>query len=159
MAATGITAAKNALVALIAAGWNPAAPDAVTGVGRIDANVSELTGRKVYVFRSARTDTSAARGEDQHDYEFVIWIIEVYPGTDDPPESWIDTRVSFAEWLLELVGDTRGARLLETPGVPGSGLWPETAELTTVYDVQDLTQYKAFSSVITVTYREQTTET
>lgn len=156
MAGTGITAVKNALVARIAAWWTPADPDLVTGAGRIDEDIAQSVGRKVYVFRSARVDETADRGEDQHDYVLVIWVLERFTDAGDPPEEWIDARVSWVESLFEFLGDARAERLLAAEGEPESGLWNQAADLTTVYDVEDLTELKAFSAVITVTYREQT---
>lgn len=159
MGATGITAVRDAAIAKVLAAWTTrTADDTVSGPARADKKLWKARGRGVYVFRSERADQPATRDEDQHDYTLVVWVIEKYPDAGDPPDEWVDERVNWVEWLLDLLGDPRGERLLATAGDPASGLWPESAALTTVYDVEDLTEHKAFSSVITVTYREQTVE-
>lgn len=117
---------------------------------RIEAE--KVVGRKVFVFPSAYTNELATRVSDRDDYTFVILVVERYREQGDPPDEWTDERVEFCEWLLNTVGDARGQRLLATNHL--DGLWPETSEVTTVFDLEELTERKLFMSVLTITYRE-----
>ena len=119
---------------------------------RFDIDSATHTGRKVYVFPSTYTGVPATRADDQNDYGLVVIVVERYTLAGDPPDEWIDERVTWCEWLLGIVGNARGDRLLATGD--DDGLWPETAECTTVYDLEELSERKLFVSVITLTLRE-----
>lgn len=155
--AARIVEVRNAVVARILAAWvGRGADDNVTGPYRLDIDTKKLKGRQVYVFPSSTTGGPAYRGDDQNDYTLVVLVAEVYTGKGNPPDAWVDARVEFCEWLNQTVlGDPRAPRLLAVEGVEDSGLWPETAEVTTVYDIEELAEKKLFLSVLGVTYREQ----
>ncbi len=153
--AARIVEVRDAVVERIAAWWEPAAPDEVIGPWEIDLDTRELKGRRVQVFPSTYAGGPVSRLSDQNDYSIVIVVAELYP--DDGPigARWIDGLVGWCEQLLNEIGSVRAARLLAVEGQPDSGLWPETAECTTVYDLEELTERKLFLSVLTVLYREQ----
>lgn len=153
MAATGITAVKDALVARIDAAWGPPAGSEVSGKGRIDFDAGTLTGRRVVVFRAGRQDAPVTREADQYDYAFAVWVVERYADQGDPPEDWIDERVAWVEWLLTVIGSPR-----DPAGNPLPGMWPQEAAIEELYDVDDLTEHKVFSSLLRVTYREEVAE-
>lgn len=155
--AARIVEVRGAAVARVNDAWTDRASvdDAVSGPWRLDIDVAKHKGRKVYVFPSSYTGGPATRAEDQNDYTLAVVVAEVYRGGGDPPDDWIDARALFVEWLANTVlGDPRAGRLLAVEGDPDSGLWPESAEVTTVYDLEELTQKKLFFSVLTITYRE-----
>ena len=118
---------------------------------RIEAD--KVVGRKVFLFPSAYATEFATRASDRGDYTFVLLVVERYREQGDPPDEWVDGRVSFCEWLANVTGDARGPRLLATNHL--DGLWPEVAEVTTVFDLEELTERKLFLSVLTITYREE----
>lgn len=156
MAAVGITAVRDAVVALVEGQWDRDNPDdEVIGRSYPDIDTAKLTGRKVYVLRAAEAGVPADRGEDQNDYAFIVLVAEKFPDAGDAPEEWIDERVAWCEWLLRVLGDPRTVRLLAAVGEPTSGLWPEEAEIAVVIDVQEISQRKLFLSQINVTYRGQ----
>lgn len=148
---------RDAIVARILAWWTDrGADDAVSGLYRVDITAESLTGRKIQVFPLRTAGELVNRLEDANDYAFAVWIVERYTGEGDPTEEWIDERVEWVELLWKELGNPRGERLLADPGEPDSGLWPDVAEITTVYDHDELVEGKLFASVVTVVYREHT---
>jgi len=121
-------------------------------VYRIDSD--KIIGRKVMVFADAFSQVTANRRDDQNDYTYTIMVVERYTEQGDAPDEWIDERVKFCEELITKLGDARGEWLL-SGGVQGLGLWPEIAEITTVYDAEELHERKLFVSVLSITYREE----
>lgn len=152
--AARVTEVRDAAVGRVGDWWAPVAPDEVVGLSRVDIDSATLTGRKVYVFRSAYARAPATRGEDQGDYTLQVMVVERYADPGDPTEPWVDERVDFCDQLVEVLGDARGGRLLADPGDPTSGLWPETAEVAEVHDIEELAERKLFVSIMTVMYRE-----
>jgi hypothetical protein len=154
--AARIVEVRNAVVSRVNNAWvvRGGPDDLVLAPYRFDIDSGKHKGRKVYVFPSAYTGNPATRSEDQNDYSIVVLIVERYTGAGDPTDVWVDERVEWVEWLLNLLGDVRAERLLSESA--SGGLWPETAETTTVYDVEELSEHKLFVSVIHVTYREHT---
>jgi len=154
--AARITEVRNAVAAAINAAWvsRESVNDEVVTLSRVTIDSATHAGRKVYVFRSAYAEVPVTRDEDQGDYTIAVMVVERYAGQGHPPESWVDARVDWCEWLVNLLGDARGPRLLAVEGQPDSGLWPEVAEVTTVHDLEELTEKKLFVSVLNVTYRE-----
>lgn len=153
-----IVEVRNAVVERIGNAWvsRSSIDDAVTGPWRLDLETKKLKGRQVYVFPSTYTGGPANRLEDQNDYTVVILVAEVYREPGDVPDVWLDERALFCEWLAnEVLGDPRTERLLAVDGDSTSGLWPESAEVTTVYDIEELAERKLFLSVLTIMYREQ----
>lgn len=148
---------RDAIVAKILAWWTGrGGEDEVTGLYRYDLKAESLTGRKVQVFPLRTAGEVVTRDEDANEYAFAVWIVERYEDEGDPTEEWIDDRVEWVELLWKQLGNPRGARLLADIGEPDSGLWPEVAEITTVYDHDELVEGKLFASVVTVVYREHT---
>lgn len=147
---------RDAVVAKILAAWTERVPDSdeVLGRYRVDLDAAATGGRKVYVFPLSTAGQLVTRTEDQNDYALGLWVIERYTDAGDPTEEWLDTRVEWVEWLWKLLGAARGPRLLVDPEVPDSGLWPQVAEITTVYDHDELVEGKLFASVLQVVYRE-----
>jgi hypothetical protein len=160
--AARIAEVRDAAAAKITAAWSPADPDGVVARYRVDIDSATHEGRKVYVFPSATASPEpATRGEDVFDYTLAFMVIERFTAADgmgDPAEAWVDERVAWVEWLWKLLGDARAERLLADEEDPDSGLWPEVAEITTVYDLEELAERKLFVSVVTVTYREHSAD-
>lgn len=161
--AARIVEVRNAIVTKVGNAWvsRGSIDDAVTGPWRLDIDTKKLKGRQVFVFPSTYTGNPANRAQDQNEYTLVLLVAEVYRGTPagDPPDAWIDERVLFCEWLAnDVLGNPRAERLLAVEGESESGLWPESVEVTTVYDVEELAERKLFLSVITATFREDAGE-
>lgn len=152
-----IIEARDALKQLIDTHWpvedRESADDEVLTPWVFRVEAEKVKGRKVFVFASAYTAELATRASDRGDYTFVILVVERYREQGDPPDEWIDGRVNFVEWLSNVTGDVRGPRLLATNS--RDGLWPEVAEVETVYDTEELTERKLFVSVLNITYREE----
>ena len=151
--AARIVEVRDAVVERVAAWWGPSAPDEVLGPAEFDLDTSKMLGRQVRVFPSTYTGGPVDRSGDQNDYTVVIAVTEVFRDAGEVPAAWVDELVAWSERLLNAVGSVRAERLLAT-GEAGSGLWPETAECTTVYDLEELTERKLFLSVLTIMYRE-----
>ena len=151
--AARIVEVRDAVVERVAAWWRPAAPDEVKGPAECDLDTSQMLGRRVQVFPSTYTGGPVDRSDDQNDYTVVLVVTEVFKDAEEVPVAWVDELMAWTEELLNEVGSVRAERLLAT-AEPGSGLWPETAECTTVYDLEELTDKKLFLSVLTVLYRE-----
>lgn len=147
---------RDAVVAKILAAWTERVPDSdeVLGRYRVDLDAASVGGRKVYVFPLSTAGQLVTREEDQNDYALGLWVIERFTEAGDPSEEWLDARVEWVEWLWKLLGNARGPRLLVDPEVRDSGLWPQVAEITTVYDHDELVEGKLFASVLQVVYRE-----
>jgi hypothetical protein len=157
VAATGLNAVRDALVALIDAAWDRDDPDdEVSGKSYLDIDSAKLKGRKVYVFRAGRADEPADRSEDQNDYGMLVLVVERWTEQGDVPEEMIDEFVAWVEWLLKTVGDARTVRLLGDADA-GTGLWPEMAEIAVALDVEEITERKLLVAQLNVTYREQAT--
>ena len=157
MPAARIKEVRDAAVAKILTAWTDRDPavDEVLGKYRADIEAAALGGRKVYVFPISTVGQVVTREEDQNDYALGIWVIERYADAGDPTEEWLDVRVAWVEWVWKLLGSPRGPRLLADPGIPDSGLWPDVAEITSVYDHEELVEGKLFASTLSVVYREQ----
>lgn len=159
--AARIIEVRDAVVTKIGNAWvsRGSIDDAVTGPWRLDIKTKDHAGRQVYVFPSTYTGGPTNRLQDQNEYTLVILVAEVNRTAGDPTEAWMDERALFCEWLANTVlGDPRGANLLAVDGDPDTGLWPESVEVTAVYDVEELAERKLFLSVITATYREHAAE-
>lgn len=153
--AARITEVRDAVAERVRSWWGPTGADEVVALYRVQIDADELVGRKVYVIPTTFAGVPADRGEDQDDYTFAVIVAEKYPSESagDPAEAWVDERVAWCERLLQgVLGSARGTRILAASAT--GGLWPEAAELTAVYDVEELAERKLFLSVLTVTYRE-----
>jgi hypothetical protein len=130
------------------------AEDDVTAPFDFDLDTAVLAGRQVWVFPSTYTGDPVTRGEDLNDYTVVITVAEMFASEGAITTTWVRARIAWCETLLTLLGDARGERLLAVEGEPDSGLWPQTAEATTVYDLEELADRRLFLAVLTITYRE-----
>lgn len=130
--------------------------DEVVTRSRWEIKASKHEGRKIYVYREMVAERPGTRGDDEKDFTFTLTVAERYPGSDDPSEEWIDERIEFCEWLLNLLANARDERLLIVPGDLTSGLWPQEGEIRVLMDEDELDDRKLFVSVLVVMYREQT---
>jgi hypothetical protein len=145
----------DAVVARVKAEWNPTSPSAVTAPDVPELDTKKLKGRQVYVLPDSFTGGPVTRAEDANDYTLVLLVAEVYPHGGTVDKKWRRERTAFCEWLVnDVLGDPRAARLLAVEGDPNSGLWPESAEVSTVYDVEELEERKLLLSVLRITFRE-----
>lgn len=141
---------RTALLALIEAEWVHTAPDEVIEDYLYDIYAADLTGRKVLVVLDAYSGFPATRGEDTTDYGYQVWIAERYTGAGYPPNSWIEERLEFVEELVALLGNVRRVPFLTTE----PEVFPLEADVTTAYDIVELSETKLFISVITLLLRE-----
>lgn len=121
-------------------------------VFRVEAD--KHRGRKVYVLPMSYSTEAANRSEDQGDYTILLFVVERYTEQGDAPDDWVSERVNFCEMLCNSAANPRTIRLLGT-GSPNSGLWPESGEVTVVFDPDELLERKLFTSTIEIVYREQ----
>ena len=150
-----ITEVRDGVAERISASWveRDSLDDEVAAVTRLDLP-DNLTGRKVYVRRFTYTGQPAVRADDLNSYTVQVVVAEKYQSAGDPPEVWVDERVGFVDWLVTLLGNARGPRLLGNEFDPNVGLWPELVEVTTVHDADELATKKLFLSSILLTFRE-----
>jgi hypothetical protein len=145
----------DAVVARIQDAWNPSAPDEVRAPDDFELESSKIEGRRVEVFGDTYLGNPVTRGQDFNDYTLVVLVSEKFPDEGEVDRAWRRRLTRFCEWLLnDVIADPRGPRLLPTEGDPNSGLWPQSAEVVTVYDTEELSQKKLFFCVMRVTYRE-----
>lgn len=149
--ASRIVEVCDAVVAVIAAAWTPTAPDAVSREYDADIDSKKLTGRKVYVFPASYTNPEpASRSEDINDYAVAVMVVERYDPEQQGriPNSWVDDRIAFVtDKVYGPLSDARSVTLL-------GELYPFTAEVDPVYDVDELRSRKLFLSVVNLTFRE-----
>lgn len=144
----------DAVVELIDDNWNPSDPDEVSAPDELEIDTKSLSGRHVYVFATAYGGNPATRGQDSNDYEVTVIVAEKYGDSGRPTQAWRRYLTRWCEWLLGIIANDRGARLLADEGDPDSGLWVEEAETSVVFDVEELTTKKLFLSVMKIRYRE-----
>lgn len=152
-----IDAVCDAVVAAIAAAWEPVAPDQVSAPDVPDLETENMRGRgrQVYVLPGPYTGNPATRASDSNEYTVYVLVAELYPDGGVPEPDWRRRRTAFCEWLInDVLGNPRTVRLLATDGDPNSGLWPESAEAVVACDFVRLDQTKLFYAELTITYRE-----
>lgn len=155
MADARITEVCDGVVALVEDWWGPTSPDDVSAPVEFDLDTAKLDGRKVWVFPASYAGAPVNRGEDQGDYSLTITVAELYPDAGAIDKAWFRERVKFCEDLLAAITNVRGPNLLSDEADPDrTGLWAQESGVTTVYDVELLTERKLFLSVLNVTYRE-----
>lgn len=157
MADARIVEIGDAVVTLVGNEWvtRGGPDDAVSAPFEFELDTAKLAGRQVWVFPSAYSGGPATRGDDQNDYTIVVTVAELYTAAGPIDPLWVRARIAWCEWLLNLLGDPRAGRLLADADDPDTGLWPQEAEATTVYDLEELSERRLFFSVLTVHYREQ----
>ncbi len=151
------------VAALILAGWNASAtpPASIDGVQRAYSptisftpdSAPQIEGRQVYVFPMPYTATPQTRETQLRDYLVKVLVVEQYSAAEgDPPTAWIDERVNFCEQVVfnplmnpQLVIASQWFPPLETEGT-----------VDVLYDQPALQENKAFWSVMTLPFQEQT---
>ena len=139
----------DAVVAVIAAAWSPTGNDTVSREYDADIDSKKLVGRKVYVFPASYANPEpSSRSEDFYDYAVAVMVSERYEDAGRVPNSWVDDRIAFTrDKVYEPLSDARTLLILGT-------LYPLTAEVDPVYDVDELRSRKLFVSVVNFTFRE-----
>jgi hypothetical protein len=139
----------DAVVAAILASWVPVSPNAVSSEYEPDFDIATITGRKVYVFPAGYGQAgTVTRGEDENEYRVSVIIMERYTDEGAVPKAWLNARVLWVQNSLYVpLTDARAASILGES-------WPETGDVTTVYDLDVLRDYKVFLSEIEIAYRE-----
>ncbi len=145
MADARIIEVIDAMVSRVNAAWTgKGTGDEVSRVYLAPLNLASLTGRKVWFFPVRYSDGTADRGENETTYNVAAIIAERYTGNEsEPPKSWVDTRVAFAEQQVYTqcdFGDSVGFL------VPGAGrqVWTEAIDATAAYDVEFLSKKQVF---------------
>lgn len=150
MAAT-IREIADAVVAKVAAEWQPVAPDSVERVALPGVeDVKELEGRKVQVwFEDYGQKDVATRGQDRNEFTVVLDFYEKCPTAGEPTLAWFDSRIDFVESLWRLLGEARDGPLFPAPL---DDVYPATTSRVGSYDPDLLRDKSLFASRIAVTY-------
>lgn len=108
----------------------------------------EFTGPAVYVFPASYSQTDiVTRASDEISNRVSVVFAEKYTDAGKPTTAWIDARVRTVEQkIYKPLGDHRTEAI--------SGLWPETAEVLSVYDYDFLQGASLFLSEVEIDLRE-----
>lgn len=163
MADARILAAADAAVALILSGWEawdtpPGDDDAVqfamapTISFTLDAP-PQIAGRQVYVFPGPYGTTNFTRTDQLWEGRLRVLVAEQYSAAEDgPPDSWLRTRLNFCSQVIFAPLVNPSLQLVDE-------MFPaleEQATVDTLYDVDAVLRDKAFWSVMTFPFQEDT---
>lgn len=143
-----VTEVCEEVVAYLKANWGGTLPT-IARAYMADFVVDEITGPRVYVMCANYGQAEVlTRASDINFYTVSIVFVDKYAESAQTiPAAWIDERVRLVEsQIYAPLGDHR------TEAV--EGLWPETAAVTTVYDLDFLHQTRLFVSEIEIEFRE-----
>lgn len=142
------------IVAELIAAWAPTGTDEVLRVYEVPIKLSELKGRKVYVFPDEYTAEPAERETDLYAHGVVVLTVERYPSATGgkPPVAWVDERVDFVwQRVWNGLDYSRDSRLLK---FDGRSVWTESVGPAEVYDADRLQGLGVFWSEVPFTFHE-----
>ena len=137
------------IVAYLQTNWSGTAPT-IERSYMAAFQVEDFTGPKVFVIPSAYGQVEiATRASDIDGYTISIVFVEKYTAAAETiPTAWIDERVRLVEQqIYEPLGDHRDEAI--------TGLWPETATVNTIFDLDFLHQTRLFISEVEIELREE----
>lgn len=146
--AARVTEILDAVVAYLQANWTGTVPT-ISREYMASFVADEFTGPRVYVMSPQYGQVGVAtRANDEDSYTVFVVFVEKYTlGAETIPNAWLDERVEIVEQeIYELLGDHRTEAI--------AGLWPETATVNTVYDIDFLHQTRLFVSEVEIEFRE-----
>ncbi len=135
------------IVAFLATNWSGIKPT-FERTYLPDFVATDFTGPKVYVIGTAFPQVEMLdRAEDVN--AFMVSVVYAEKCTDaTPTTAWIDERLNRVdEQIYDALGDHRVVLL-------DSALWPESAEVTTLYDYGELKERNLFISEVVFEFRE-----
>lgn len=152
--ASNILTVCDALVSAIDTAWTTKVADSgATSREYIapvsTAELSSLTGRKVYVIPGDHVKSAETRGENRWEYRVGVLVVERYISAGLPPKAWMDARVEFVETTIANACDYWRSLL----GISGREVWTELLE-TKTYDVDLLNESNLFWSEVQLDLRE-----
>jgi hypothetical protein len=136
------------IVAYLKTNWTGQAPT-ITRSYMAAFQVESFTGPAVYVIPSSYGQVEILdRSEDTNEHTISIVFVDKYTeAAETIPTAWIDERVRLVEQqIYEPIGDHRNEAI--------DGLWPETATVNTIYDLDFLHQTRLFISEVEIGLRE-----
>ena len=150
----------DAAVTLIGRAWATADPPRAppSAVQRVYAPPIPLTGdaqdplagRQVYVFPGPYDASQVTRDEQFRRFTLQVLTVERFTGDGDPPNTWVDDRVTFVEQgVFNLLANRELKLVGEATPDPDE---PSTIDL--LYDRPELIQQKTFWSVCTFHFIE-----
>lgn len=137
----------DAVTAYLTANWVGTVPT-IERVYTPEFDHLAFVGPSVFVFPTAYQQAEMLdRKSDIDAYRVTLLFVEKCIVAGLPTVAWLDARVLLVEGqIYEKLSDHR------TPAI--AGLWPETAEVTSVYDFDFLRATNLFISEIEIEFRE-----
>lgn len=150
----GIAEVVEAVATKIAVAWQPSGSDEVLRREFVAAELSELVGRKVWVFHRGEGQVGkAARRVNLMEYRVSVIVGERYTGGGDLPDEWVNERT---DWTRVHVVDPLGDEQ-RMPVLVGSAFvrecWPQRAEILEVADRESTRLDRLFLSLVEVDYQ------
>lgn len=106
----------EAVVAKIAARWQPTSPSAVTFTHTPGVVIKELEGRQIQVgFEEWGQEDIADKLHDVNYFVIVVDVFEVYGEQGDPTNAWVNERVNFVGDLWRMLSNPRVPPLFPSP--------------------------------------------
>lgn len=115
----------------------------------VTKRVEDLTGKHLWVFPLDYADNGPeTRTEYALDVRIGVVYAERYAQPGSIPDEWLDDRVEFVELsIFDPLNVNQGSY-----GAAGE-YWPQTAAVTTLYDMDALKQLKVFWTELEFVYR------
>lgn len=116
----------------------------------VTVQVDRMTGRNVWLFPLGYgNEGPSTRQDDTYDFTLGVVYAEKWTSTGLPSKSWVDERILFVEEQI-YVPLCDGRRFYGA----GENYWSQTADVTLVYNVDYLRDFKLFWSELQFTYRK-----
>lgn len=149
--ASTIREIADAVVAKIAADWQPTGDDTVERVYLPGVeDIKELAGRQVQVwFEDYGQADIASREQDRNSFVIVVDVYEKCDEQGEPSVAWVDERVDWVEGIWDLLNEARNPPLFPSPL---NDVIPAASSRVGSYDPDLLREENLFASRIAITY-------
>lgn len=143
----------NRVVTTIRDAWKDCDPQAVQRNWLPDYDAKTLTSRRVSVYPvSANQALRDSRGTVFNEYQIAVIVADKYALPGDPSDEWLDATAVFVGQIFDRLSDETVDPIFT--GITKGTMWPESAEITAVYDVDRLRQDKLYVAEFVITYQE-----
>lgn len=133
----------------ISTAWSPSSPNTISRVYVAPVSIddlSNLTGRHIYVWPIRYSDQPENRGETRYFMTLGVLIVERYTTAGFPPNAWMDALVYFVENTVKPAVDYDGTAPL---AIGSRKVYTEKVDVD-VYDAEKLNQKNLFWSELEV---------